>query len=225
MSRGDELVGLLRSPDLAADDADPMANELLKEFLGGYPLTHVTALLDSGVPRAVKAGAWICSELGQRAAPLMDEIGELLHHEMKYVRFFAIDAVLAAATPQDGPVVARAIELISDADGAVRWKALLLLARAPEEQLNAAVPHLKNEAQKGLTAWLVAGAAPNDIRSRLQGRQPLVRLFAAAAAARTASQDPSSLVAAAATEDDEVASFAREQLDLLALLRNRGREA
>jgi hypothetical protein len=218
VSRGDELVEILIGPSSGTVDSESVANELLKEFFGGYPLERLGLLLRSDEPVAVKTGAWIASELGERAAPLMNDISPLLDHPTRYVRFFAIDAVLAAANGDDGAFIARAVLLINDQDGALRWKALQLLARAADVQLAAAVPYLLDGQMRVLVEWLRT-AYSADISLRLEDPDLATRLVAVAAAARTADSDRSPLDRAAAGPDEEVASFAKEQLELLGLRR------
>lgn len=134
----------------------------------------------------------------------------------RYVRFFAIDTVLAAAGSGNGELIADAISLIRDSDGAIRWKTLNLLSGARDEQLAAAVPHFHEDRIQALTAWL-RGANAIDVSSRIQGGDHLDRLFAVAAAARVSDLDRSPLDVAAAAADEEIATFAKEQIDLLTL--------
>jgi hypothetical protein len=219
MSRGDELIDALSGG--GALDADAVANELLGEFGAGYPVERLHRLLRSGVAAAVRAGVWIASELGEHARPLLGEMPRLLRHPVRSVRFFAIDVVLVTATGEDGEVVARAVDLIADPDGAVRWKAMRLLANASGEQLAASVPYLRDEGLRELTAWIGHADDPADILSRFAAGDRTIRLFAAAAAARVAGTDRAPLERIADSGDEETASFARERLELLAPRRRR----
>jgi hypothetical protein len=214
--RGDRLVAQLRA---AADHpvaADAAATGLLHEFFTGYPLDRLHALLDSDDLHVVRAGAWLASELGTCAAPLLDDVVRLLAHPMRYVRFFAVDAVLANATPQRGDVTARAVALIDDSDSSVRWKTMQLLTNADATALAAAVPHLGGGPLGALIGWLTGqrGRAPTsqEIRARLGDSDRTTRLVAAAAAARVLPMDPDPMRSAAASPDEEIAAFAAEQL-------------
>jgi hypothetical protein len=210
-SHGDELIDRL-----CAGENDSSANDLLTELFRGYPVESLRRLLRSDEEPAVKAGAWILSELGVRAAPMMTDIVALLGHPLRYVRFFAVDAVLAAATAEDGAAVAAAIELTDDPDDAVRWKVLTFLAWASAEQLAAGVEHLRPPL-RDRTEWLAragSGAvAGSDVLAALDGPDRLARLFAAAATVRLAGRDRDLLRHAAASSDAEVSSFAQEQLE------------
>jgi hypothetical protein len=218
MSRGDELIESLRGAN-ASSAADAAAIALLAEISNGYPVEQLTRLFQSSSPAAARASAWIASELGADALPLLDEISALLDNEARYVRFFAVDAVLSAATSDHGKLIAKAIDLIEDPDGAVRWKATQLLARASDMQLAAAVPYLRDERLRILTAWLNSDIGLAEISPRLADEDRTTRLFAAAAAVRSANRDRSALDLAAGAADEEVAAFAREELELLAIRR------
>ncbi|MFF1820030.1 HEAT repeat domain-containing protein [Kribbella sp. NPDC058245] len=212
MDRIDELIGRL------IDEAqwESAAGELLTEFSRGDSLERLVPMLRSGIPAVVKAGAWIASELGERAAPLLGEMTVLLDHPLRYVRLFAIDTVLATAGANDGPAVVKAVALTGDQDTAVRWKAVKFLARVGDGQLAAAVDHLAEGRLRSRLEWLRSGDGIG-VAVGLRDTDAEVRLFAAAAAARRADSDFDLLVLAAAVSDEEVASFAQEQLDLLAL--------
>ena len=208
-SKADELIARL-----VAGGSDETANALLEEFFDGYPVERLRSLLGSQHESAIRVGAWIASELGAQSRPLLEDMAELLGHGSRYVRFFLLDAVLAASTEHDGRVIASAVELIGDGDEAIRWKAMNFLARATPGQLAAAEPYLaENHAR--LTAWLVdagQGSLAETIVSRLASRDSLSRLFAAAAAARMRSRDVTALESATRSDDPEVRSFALEQL-------------
>jgi hypothetical protein len=214
MSRGDELIELLRK-----NPSDHAARALLSEFSAGYPVEQLARLFHSGNPAAVEIGAWIASELGDRATSLLPEMPSLLDSPVRAIKFFAIDVILACAGPDHGPAIAQAITLIEDADEAVRWKAMQLLSRASESQLDAAVGHLRSEPIRSLTASLSIGSAQADITSRLTSRDRTTRLFAAAAAARVADKDRGALELAAFLADTEISTFAKEQLELLSIRR------
>jgi hypothetical protein len=123
--------------------------------------------------------------------PVIADIAALLDHHLRYVRCFAVDAVLASATAEDGAAVAAAVGLIDDPDDAVRWKALTFLAWASADQL----------------------AAGGDVLAALDDLGRLARVFAAAATVRLARLDRGPLERAAVSADPEVSTFAREQLE------------
>lgn len=193
---------------------DGASNELLQAFFQGLPVQRLLLLLRSDSEDAVKAGAWIASELGQQAEPLLAELASLLDHPARYVRFFVIDAILATATSEDGNAVARAVSKLRDPDEAVRWKALRFLAKASEAQLAAASDYLNDVELRSQLQWLLGEATDADnVVARLDEADELNQLVAAAASARLAARDPTPLERAAVSGHPEVRSFAGEELE------------
>jgi len=216
MSRGDELIQLLSRSRQTVDDESigEAANDLLAEFLTGYPLQRLRVLLHSADPDAVKSGVFILSELGAGAAPLVDEVPRLLHHQVRWVRGFALDPALVATGPDDGEVIAQAVALVRDPDAGVRWKAMRTLARLSEDQRAAADQHLRDDELQPLLAWLGSADAA-AITVRLVDDDELTRRFAGIAAARvnlTNGGDRALLELAATSPDEELASFAESEL-------------
>ncbi|GGO77898.1 hypothetical protein [Nonomuraea cavernae] len=210
---GDDLIGTILTHSADDDVLGPAANDLLDEFFTGYSVENLGRLLHSGDDKAVQTGAWLLSELGDLAGPLMAEVPELLAHPLPRVRFYTIDAVLMNGDAQDGPIIAQTLTLTRDPDEAVRWKVLGFLATASTEQLSAGAACLEDVQLKELTEWLVRLETeefdPRDVLVRLEGNDRVARLFAAAAAAG----DADLLAHAATVEDEEVRSFAQGQLE------------
>jgi hypothetical protein len=138
-TKGDFLLGLV-----ATGTNGETQHALLNEFFAGYPIDRLGLLLTSELDAAAKAGAWIASELGVSAAPLLDELVKLLRHPSRDVRFFATDGVLLIAGEDRGQAIAMAVSLIDDTDESVRWRVMKSLVRADPEQLVASLPHLSN---------------------------------------------------------------------------------
>jgi hypothetical protein len=213
---GDELIERIRAH--STDDAvvGPAANDLLDELYRGYPVENLRVLLQGDEPSA-RTGAWLLSELGERAAPLLDDVAVLLAHRHRNVRFFAVDVVLENAGGDDGPLIARTINLITDPESAVRWKVLGFLADATTEQLMAGAAHLPPGRLADLARWLIGydTGEPDraEVAAGLSAPDPLTRLFAVAVAARLAEEDTALLEQAAAAADEEVRTFARERLE------------
>jgi hypothetical protein len=210
---GPEVTRALLQRVLAGGD-DEAANELLQAFFRGLPVERLLLLLRSDSEDAVRAGAWIASELGEQAEPLVAEFASLLDHPARYVRFFLVDAVLASATSRDGDAIARAVSKLRDPDEAVRWKALHFLAKASEDQLAAGSDCLADPELRSQLQWLLTDAMdPIEVLARLDADDVLGQMVAAAAAARLATQDPTPLERAAASGHPEVSSFASEELE------------
>lgn len=219
---GDDLIERIRTH--SADDTvvGPAANDLLSELFAGYPVENLQRLLRSGDDVAVGTGTWLLSELGERAAPLLDEVPALLAHPLRRVRYFAIEVVLLSTDAAHGPVIAQVMNLSRDPERAIRGKVLEFLAEAADDQLAAGAAALEPGQVKELVEWLIRldgeeEPDPRDIVARLEGPDPVARLFAAAAAAHLSDAEDMNLLQHAATaEDEEISSFARRQLEELA---------
>ncbi len=194
---------------VAATGDEALAGQLLKEFFRGLPVARLRVLLNSENESAVKAGAWIASELASGVSVLLPDLAQLLDHPAKYVRFFALDAILGAAQVDAGRAVGKAVSLLDDPEPSVRWKATDFLARASVDQLREALPFVLREIGENLR-WLVSLSEHTDahesILSRLESTAALQRRFAVAAAARF--RDREALVAATQGSDSEAADFA-----------------
>lgn len=214
MERGDRLV-----EHVAAGGNGPTANELLGEFFRGYPLERLRELLRSSDERVARVGAFIASELGDRFAPLLDEVPRMLEHPIRAVRFDALDAVLVNATSEHGEMIAKAILLVRDPEKGVRSQARRFLARATVEQLSASLPYFADTSVAALARWLLKSASSEtdsrEVLARLDADDGLTRMFASAAAARLAAHDIVPLEHAAASADPEVRSFAQQELEVL----------
>lgn len=217
---GDELIDLICSGSLTEEETGEAVNELLSKFHAGYPVRSLARLIHSGDEETVKIGAWLASELGIRAEPILDEVDFLLSLPLRNARYYGIESVLVAAPAARGELIAKAARLIDDPDEAVRRMAVRLLARATPEQLTGALPHLPDPFAR-LTAWLLSdgsdSAQSQQILSRLRDPDREVRIFAAAAAARVAGRDQQALEQAAGSADGDIRVFAERELSLLRL--------
>lgn len=203
MSRADELIEALvdgkHGEELAA-----FANELQQEFHRGYPVGHLKDLLTSHHVDVVKAGAWIASELGIKARPLLQEIAKLLHHDSPYIRFFAIDSVLSCATENDGRTIAEVVALLlEDPEGSVRWKAADFLTRCSDGQISAAVAQLESEGGHAELA--------SELRRLLSHRTPTSSAIAQILRRGSRTEATLAMVMAARREvlDDELLALAQ----------------
>jgi hypothetical protein len=205
--RGDELI-----EHICRGGSDDDANELLAELYRGFPISNVRRLLRCDQEQVVRVAVWITSELGEAAAPLMPDIALLLRHQLPFARFFALDAVLAAASPAQGDIIAEAIRLINDDEEAVRWKAMQFLARATRQQLSAGLRHANDISIARLLKWLrdVGSEDVGEIIAAVDDVDACKRRFAAAAAARILGANRLAIEHAASAEDPEVRSFAQE---------------
>jgi hypothetical protein len=217
MDRATGLIErVLANPDRS--DLDELANELLSEYYRGSDLSSLRNLLHSGDHRIVACSTWIACELGEVGKPLLPEVKRLLGHPSKRVRFWAIECVQEWAGPSNGHEIADTVALVDDAEEAVRWKAMVFLALASREQLQAGIDRLTaadpESPYLAELRWILApeGDDPDQIAGTVQGISSRRRKFAAAAAFRMAKTDPQPLQRAASADDPEIAQFAGDML-------------
>lgn len=209
-----------------ANGGEASAIDLLSACFAGYPVERLNKLLMSTEEGHVRIGAWIASELGAQAEPLLDQLTLLLNHSSRYVRFFALDGILMGAGPEHSYPLATAIELIRDSDTAVRWKAMNFIARATVKQLASSLERVQDRQVAELLRWLLRVVADDgraEVVAYIAATDRLSRLFGAIAAARLAIEYPAGLDLAVTSEDLEVSAFAKEQIEAARVVRSQRR--
>ena len=207
---------IMSNPDSCDDGI--LVNDLLREFHRGYPIEKLRPLMLSDNEKVAKVGIWVASELGGKAAPLLDDLTKLLHHPERYVRYFAIDSLLTCATREKEAAIAAVVSMLDDTDGAVRWKALDFLSRASAEQLEAGLSCLsKTEPDSlhlvGLRRLLGGDAgSPNEALSLLGSDSSTLRKYGVVAAVRMAEVTQEPLAVASSIDDEDVSGFAKDAL-------------
>lgn len=188
--------------------------DLLEHFQSGFPLARLRELLSESRGNAIRAGIWIASELGAQIHPLLRDIAPLLAHPDRYVRFFAIDCVLAAANENDGQILGHTAELLNDQDSAVRWKAMNFLADASKAVLAEAIRHVTKVPLKEQLEWLEHAEllGSGSIHAKLTSSDAADVIVGAIAAARMADEDSTPLKAASQLDLREASDFASERL-------------
>lgn len=189
---------------------------LLTCFHNHFDVSNLRELLQSTNPKVTKAGAWVLSELGRLGRPLLDECDRLLSHESKFVRFYALDSILANASSTEGQLVSKACLALIDSEKAVQWKCLILLQGLEVSILRAAETRCNVEWLKEGLQWLLSQLEmpePTAIGARAASRHFMERAFAAVAASRSGLQYSSELELLSNTHDDAVAAFAKDMLE------------
>ena len=96
MTKAERLIEtLLTNPESA--DNGILANDLLGEFHRGFSIVALRPLLSSRNDKVLRVAAFVASELGNNATPLLDLMVKLLNAPDKFVRCDAICAVLTCA--------------------------------------------------------------------------------------------------------------------------------
>lgn len=204
------------------------AYELTNHFRRGFPLERLRELFRSDQPDVVASAAYIASELGSTATPLIDEFPRALAHPESWGRSAGLDCVWNCATTGHGALIAHALLLLDDPSIYTRGVAILHLEYAPAALIMAALPFLKAARHYAVLTWFASGKSRDhaEIVSKLRSEDPLERRVALAAAARPTGaaasgsiQDEEALIAAAETGDPEVAMFAKDVTTRLAEIR------
>lgn len=225
---------LMREIELFPDRYDDgiLANDLLAEFHKGYPVDRLRKLLTSNEQKVVMVGAFIASELGVKARPLLNEVDRLLHHPVALVRCNAIDSLLSCGTSDDGQKVAKVVRMVDDPDPAVRGTVLNFLARASRAQLLGAFRVFESTQPRsnhliGLNLLVNDPQIdPNQVVRFLRDNCATVRKYGVAGAARLGTSNSNLLSIACALDDTDVRVFAtswKKMLDSFAKL-NRNAE-
>jgi hypothetical protein len=212
---GDELLSRLLRGEVGGGELE---NRLLGELHKGYPVSKLRLLLKAKDDKIVAAGVWLTSELGADARALLDDIVELIRHPSMQVRFFALDCLVACAGPEDERAFNLGLDLIEDPEPSVRWKALAMLATAPDAVLRAAAQNvLVSDERSGMRRrglqLLLDSAGSHDtmaITLGLANSDAVLRRYAAAAAARVARRDPGPLRQAMESTDPTIKQFAAD---------------
>lgn len=195
------------------------ANDLVSAFYAGYPVEQLRLLLESGDEHVLKTGVWIASELGNRAAPVLDDVAPLLNHSSDYIRYYALEAIATNASAAHDHVLARAVQCVRDPNAEVRAQALRCLSWMTDEQINRCIASTDDPALRILLAWLLdlqaTESRTQDIVHRLVDADPLVQRFAVVAARRLGPFDPMPLQRAAFAAESDVRQFAERELKIL----------
>lgn len=209
MIEGNEVIRRIQS----GEENENLPHELLHELYRGYPVAELPKLFDSTDVEIVKSAAWIVSELGVKGRPILDATAKLLLHPSKYVRFFAIDSVLACATSEHTDFICDVVRLLRDPEPAVRWKVMDFLARIATDHLTSTADSSFGADPPGEIVKKILTLCTNPdvdvIISHLNSENGLERQMGAIAAARISRQDPMALEQALSNRDQEVRQFAR----------------
>jgi hypothetical protein len=208
-ARGDVLMSLVLTGELGNGE---IGNELLKEFQRGYPVECLNALIESTNHHVVSTGAWIASELGSDARPLMNRIVGLLTHPFFQVRFFTLDYILLCAGPEDGDHVYAGLTRLKDEHSGVRWNAMMFVQSLASPVLQSAFGSATDpEIMAGLRLMAaVELGRTEEIAGLLASDSMTLRGFAAAAAAKAAPVNDRPLRVAMTANDSVVRQFAED---------------
>jgi hypothetical protein len=187
------LASILDKPD------DPntanRANDLLGEMFRGFPVENLKYLLLDTREIVVTTGIWMTTELGYRCVPLLDDALPLLWSKSKQIRFWALETLVWAPPDRDAEI-SRGLELLSDEESSVRWKATDFAIRATDAQLLSALQsferrHIQSSFISGLRLLLDQSSNAFDATiSSLKSSDPLTARFGLISAVRRRESRP-----------------------------------
>jgi hypothetical protein len=214
-----ELIRTIMSDPKRAEDGE-LANDLLREFHRGYPVDNLRPLLCSPQVEVVKTAVFIAAELGNKAAPLLPAVFQLLNHPARWVRSDVIDTLLTCSTGRNQLEIAGVVSMLDDPDSAIRWKVMEFLSLVSLEQLRAGLEHFemtKPDSPHIHGLRLLAsdeGRNLERLASLVRSDNPMHRKYGVVAAARLGTTRNEPLVFASFIDDDDVKEFARSVLQL-----------
>ncbi|MFN8074357.1 MAG: hypothetical protein U0Q15_02915 [Kineosporiaceae bacterium] len=226
----DALVARLCVADVPRDEVDTLACELLGLVSGGARVEAVRPLLTSDVAQARRAGAFVLSELGAAALPVLPDAVGLLAGDSRLLRYYVLDALHGAAGALTAALVVPALPLLSDDEEVLREKVMSLLVPLSDDVVAALPTALPDALDTGLRAdlaWFAAATRAEVEATLLAGPAragaPSRRdaLAAVAAAVRMAGEWDGAWSALAASGAEELERFGDEQKQIAGRLRRR----
>lgn len=215
----DEMIELLLDPQSDAMDGR-VVNDLLSEVGRGYPIESLRRLF---VPTAFGDAAFLVSELGEKARPLINDIALLIEQGGPRVRGDAISALSMCTTWEDGWAVSKVVTGLGDQHEGVRWITSRALRYMESKTLHAGLEYLKREQPNSVYAqfknvFQLLERRPENATATLQRLlihdDEIARRFAAAMAVRPRLFIDRAFVALAeSSPDTEVAEIARDAID------------
>ncbi len=188
MTPNEMIETLLRDGPEAADGK--IANDLLSEFWRGYPIENLRRLF---APAARGAAAFLVSELGEKARPLIGEIVGLVDADNPRIRGDAILALSMCTTWEDGWAVGKVITALDDPHDGVRRTTVDALRYMESRTLEAGFRYLQDERPNSAYArfksdFLILERRPSEaaatLKRLLTADDTTTRLFGAAMAVR-----------------------------------------
>src|ERR1700677_4569345 len=207
MTKAERLIDTLLANPESADDGI-LANELLREFHRGFSIAALRPLLSTRNEKVLRVAAFVASELGSTAKPLLNMMVKLLDSPDKFVRSDAICAILTCAGGNNQSEIAKVITLLTDPDWPIRWKTMEFLSLASSEQLKAGLRHLQSVTSDfshiQSLIWLTSDDSrkADEIALWLRSDDAVRRKYGAIAAARAESMTNNKMLELASSMED-----------------------
>jgi hypothetical protein len=191
-----------------------LANDLLKEFLRGYPIKNLIALLRNEHIKIIRNAIWIASELPEASGVLLQDAARLAKHSDRRIRYFSLDVIMLATSKEHQEVFSEIVKCLDDPDSVISERAAWLISRATDNQLIAAKKVLDRREPRspfatGIDELLgVLSRGPARAEAMLKSQSALDRRLGLVAAGRYRNEFPSLLALAADSEDTWVREVA-----------------
>jgi hypothetical protein len=91
-----------------------LSNDLLDEFCRGFPVENLKLLIDSNLLGARGTAAFIATELGLKASPLLKDIAKLLDMPTPRARYDALETLWKCSTYRDGWAIGAVLRCLDD---------------------------------------------------------------------------------------------------------------
>ncbi len=117
------------------------SHQLLKEYFDGFPRKSIIPALQSDNDLIRRIAVFIVAELGKDAGDLVDYVVPLLRDKSMSIRWYAMESIMVCSYYQScgADQFYHVVEMLADHDSEIRCHAMLLLSRASEDQVRAAI--------------------------------------------------------------------------------------
>lgn len=209
------LAELLQEPERF--DGEGKAYSLLQFYFHGFPLQTLVPLLGHNNVHVRRSAAFVVSEIGKAALPLVDHMAKLTIDSDRHIQWYALESVMVCSAEESPEnFVHVAIKLECD-DLSICQLAMRLISRSTTAQLKAALHQagkgnfLSNSHAVGLALLLrLSEVADRVLLDHLESPDKLIQRYGAIAALQRSAASPVLLAAARRSGDPAVAEFARD---------------
>ena len=182
------MIERLLEPEF--EDVSKLIWDVYGQFYDGFPIANLRPLITSPSEEVLRRGAFLANELGWKVRALTQEIAALLDCSNSGIRFYAIGALTACTTPEDGEVLGKLLQHLEDPDSGVRWRMVEFVRLAGSKQFSAAIKNaalqrpdsIYTEISKVIRWSMPVSEA--QVRGLANHSDPGVRLLAAGIALR-----------------------------------------
>jgi hypothetical protein len=109
--------------------------DLLECFFRGHTLLDLSGLLADPNEIVKQTGAWIASELGRNARPIIRDVAVLLTYPERRVRYYALEVLAVCAVGSDVEWYGAVLEAIRDVDAVIRDNVARMIVGAHTDQV------------------------------------------------------------------------------------------